>query len=354
MRVAVVLHDLSPGGSERAALRLADEWAHDGIAVDLLLGAAEGVLAPSARLAVHALSPAIPRGPGSRLRLGYRLAALVDRLRPDILFLPGNWHLALARPLVAGLAGRRPRLVAKLSNPPLPRQLVLPARPFGAAIFRGLAAPVDAFAAWPPGAAARLKRLLPRTRIEPIPNPPFMAAELPAPRARSGRLLAAGRLVPQKGFDRAIAAMAHLPGLALDIAGEGPERPALERQIARLGLGERVRLLGHVPGLQALLSTADLLLLPSRFEGTPAVLLEALSAHVPVVATPCCELVEQLVGPPGTGEIVHDPRPARLAAAVRRQLDAPSVTPPTGFAAHAPAAVARRYRALFESLVADA
>jgi glycosyltransferase involved in cell wall biosynthesis len=351
MRIAILLHDLGPGGSEKVALSLASAWQAARAEVSLLLGNAAGPLVPPAGIAVHALDPVLPRGPGSRLRLGLRMAALVKAVRPDILFLPGNWHLPAALPLALRLGRARPPFVAKLSNPPIPRLPPL-VRLFGGPVFRGLVVPVDAFAAWPPPAAARLQRLLPRTAVVPIPNPPFSVAPLArSAAAPARRLVAAGRLVPQKDFALAIAAMTHLPELSLDIAGDGPERPALVRQIERLGLGERVRIHGHMPAIAPLLAAADLFLLTSRYEGTPAVLLEALAAGIPVVATPCSDMVESLVTP-GVGQLVARPTPERLAQAVRRQLARPGPFPPQRFPDYAPGHVAQRYLDLFESLLA--
>lgn len=106
--------------------------------------------------------------------------------------------------------------------------------------------------------------------------------------AEEGLVLAAGRLVPAKGFDRLLAAWHDIDARLL-IAGEGPQRPALERAIADAGLGARVRLLGHRQDIPALMSAADLVVMPSRHEGLPYVLLEALHLRRPVLATPAAD-----------------------------------------------------------------
>ena len=112
------------------------------------------------------------------------------------------------------------------------------------------------------------------------------------------RVLFLGRLVPVKGVDLLLQACAGLEGVTLWIAGDGPERPGLERLALQLGLAgpkaaRRVRFWGEQlgPDKQALLRRADLLVLPSRVlpdgrtDSAPVVLLEAMAAGLPVVAS---------------------------------------------------------------------
>lgn len=98
-----------------------------------------------------------------------------------------------------------------------------------------------------------------------------------------------GRLSPEKGFDLLIEAFANLnvPEVALElwIAGEGDQRSQLEDQVTRLGLSERVILLGYVSDPEILYQCFDIFCLPSLREGLPNTLLEALAMAVPVVAT---------------------------------------------------------------------
>lgn len=102
-------------------------------------------------------------------------------------------------------------------------------------------------------------------------------------------ILCAGRLSREKGQADLIAALARLnrpaDSVRLVLAGDGPERARLERLRARLGLQQTVIFAGHLPDLRAWYSVANLVALPSHSEGSPNVLLEALAAGVPVVAT---------------------------------------------------------------------
>jgi glycosyltransferase involved in cell wall biosynthesis len=102
------------------------------------------------------------------------------------------------------------------------------------------------------------------------------------------RYICAGRLDPQKGFDRLIE---NLPLLSaqkdwhLTIMGEGKQRPALEKLINDKGLKDRVELAGHAANPWPLIAGADAFLMPSRFEGLPNAVLEALACGTPVIAT---------------------------------------------------------------------
>ena len=98
-------------------------------------------------------------------------------------------------------------------------------------------------------------------------------------------IVAGGRLMPQKRHDLAIGAMVRLPDAALVIVGDGTLRPNLERQIEELGLSGRVRLMGARTDARAILGAADVVVQPSDWEGLPLVVLEAMSAARPVVAT---------------------------------------------------------------------
>jgi len=97
-------------------------------------------------------------------------------------------------------------------------------------------------------------------------------------------LLSLARLHPRKGLDVLIAAMTRLPGVDLWIAGEGPLRGEREAMIHDRNLGDRIKLLGWREDRAALLKTADLFVLPSRFEPFGIVILEAWALGTPVVA----------------------------------------------------------------------
>jgi glycosyltransferase involved in cell wall biosynthesis len=113
--------------------------------------------------------------------------------------------------------------------------------------------------------------------------------------------------------------MQQLPEFDLAIAGEGPERATLESSIARLGFGDRVRLLGARPHaeLPALYGAADASVLASSREGWANVLLESMACGTPVVASNIWGNPE-VVGTLDAGVIAEANTPDGIAAAVRR------------------------------------
>lgn len=118
---------------------------------------------------------------------------------------------------------------------------------------------------------------------------------------RSHRLIAVGRLAPQKGFawliDLAASLLHRQPDWQLVIIGDGPQRRELEERIAALDLTKQVHLVGWQPDVRRWLAAADLFVLSSRWEGMPNALLEAMAAGLPVCATPVEGVAELLPGP---------------------------------------------------------
>ncbi len=135
---------------------------------------------------------------------------------------------------------------------------------------------------------------VPPERVTVIPNPAPVVGELPTReelRARlgaNGRLLAfAGRLARQKALGVALEAVARSDGVTLLVAGDGPERAALEKATQRLGLADRVRFLGPQPRERVLelFRAADASLLSSAWENFPHGVVESLAVGTPVIST---------------------------------------------------------------------
>ena len=124
----------------------------------------------------------------------------------------------------------------------------------------------------------------------PVPIPQTFASSGTSPRPKP-IVVAMGRLTRQKGFDLLLEAFARIAKRRLDwslvIWGEGPARPELEELCVRLELSDRVRFAGQAADPASELAAADLFVLPSRFEGFPNVLCEAMAIGLPVVATEC-------------------------------------------------------------------
>jgi glycosyltransferase involved in cell wall biosynthesis len=130
--------------------------------------------------------------------------------------------------------------------------------------------------------------------------------------------LVVGRLVPQKNVALALDALARLDDVPLVIAGEGPLRAELEAQATRLGIAQRVMFAGARSDARQLMREAAAVLVPSRWEGLPLVVLEALAAGTPVVATAVRGMRELLT--PETAALVPPDDPDALAQALRRIL----------------------------------
>jgi colanic acid/amylovoran biosynthesis glycosyltransferase len=144
-----------------------------------------------------------------------------------------------------------------------------------------------------------------RILVWPTPSPSVVSG------GRPFCLLAVGRLHPVKDYGFLLRACSALRSQGFDflcwIVGEGPERPALERQIARLELRDRVHLIGQVPhnGLASYYRHADLVVMTSKSEGIPVVLMEAMS-HEKLVLAPAITGIPELVEDRRSG-FLYDP-----------------------------------------------
>jgi glycosyltransferase involved in cell wall biosynthesis len=143
-------------------------------------------------------------------------------------------------------------------------------------------------------------------------------------------LLAVGSVVPRKGYDTLVAALAKIPDLSwrLTIAGDRERSretsQRLDAEIARLGLAGRVTFVGAVatPRLMQLYAAADLFVLPSRFEGYGMAYAEAIAHGVPVVGTHAGAVPDTV--PAGAGVLVPPDDVEALAIVLRRLIEGPS------------------------------
>ena len=130
---------------------------------------------------------------------------------------------------------------------------------------------------------------------------------------------AVGRIEFQKGFDTLIRALGDIPGATLVLVGDGSERRRLEDLARELDVADRVVWIGWREDPRAYLPSFDVVALPSRFEGFPLALLEALLARSAVVASDVGSVAEA-VRDGETGLLIRPEDPAGLAAAIRRLL----------------------------------
>jgi glycosyltransferase involved in cell wall biosynthesis len=172
------------------------------------------------------------------------------------------------------------------------------------------------------------------------------------------RLIAVGRLEPQKGYEVLIEAVGRVRAAGADvelkIAGEGSERPLLEQRIAEHGLGEHVVLLGQRRDVPELLNAADAFVHSARWEGFGLVLLEAMRAGLPIIST-AVGAIPEVVADAATGLLVAPDDPEALAGAILRLVREPGVAAAMGRAGHErllsdfdPARMARETIAVYE------
>ena len=228
---------------------------------------------------------------------------------------------SLGKPVVITARGTDLNLIP---DHPLPRRWIR----WAAARAAGVVAVSEAL-------RARLIELgVPEARIEVLRNGVdlelFAPRDRPAARGEAGLdanaaiVLSIGSLVPLKGHDLVIRALAGLPDAVLVIVGEGPQAGRLRALVERLGLGARVRFLGMVPQerLVTLYNAADVAVLASSREGFPNVLLEALACGTPVVASAVGGTPE-IVAAPVAGRLVEARSPEALQASIQDLLADP-------------------------------
>jgi glycosyltransferase involved in cell wall biosynthesis len=200
-----------------------------------------------------------------------------------------------------------------------------------------------------------------RTRVECMPNGvPDVGGNRAGLDAKV--VVAAGRLGPQKGFDRLLPAWAQVaeehPGWQLKIFGSGHAMKPLRRQIRKLGIEDSAQMMGFTPNLHEEMANASLYVMSSRKEGFPMVLLEAMAVGLPVVSFDCPTGPRDIIREGVDGHVVPDGDAGALAAAMgslmadaerRKAYGAAAVE---GAARYDVAKIARRWETLFEEAAA--
>jgi glycosyltransferase involved in cell wall biosynthesis len=333
MRVLTFLHSFEPGGVERVALRLNRTWLADGVDAVVVMGRADGAMADQAAGIDYGTlsSGRIPTAFWETLWMILTLPRYIRRSRPAVLFCAGNSYSIVAVAMKLVLGKRCPPVVAKISND-LARADMLPpmrwayrkwCRLQGRFIdhFVGMAAPMRA--------EIRAAMGVDNDRVSIIHDPaislndiqPFVRA---AP-SRGRHFIAAGRLSSQKNFALLIDAFSAMATEfdQLTIYGEGPDRQALEQQIKRLGLTPQIALPGFINALIPKLQASDVFVLSSNYEGVPAVIIEALAAGIPIVATDCSVSMGALLDRGTLGILVQTGDGKALAEAMRNAANGP-------------------------------
>jgi len=259
---------------------------------------------------------------GGPWRIIARAAWLVRqfrRLKPDIAvsFLTKTNVLALA----AGFVTRVPVVISERNNP-----IRQTASPLWQRAINILGRRAAAIVMQTTAAQEVLVPALQRRGVV-IPNPAVLPDRLTISPGDGNRIVAVGRLEPQKGFDLLLKAFAQvsrdLPKANLTIFGEGPERGKLQALSQELGVAEHVRFAGLTQKPGSWLTEGDIFVLSSRFEGFPNVLVEALSGGLASIAFDCPWGPADIIRNGDNGLLVPPEDVPALAQAMRRLLTEP-------------------------------
>lgn len=334
MRVTLVIGRLTAGGAERVLTLMANYWAERGDAVTLITCDAElgndfYPLCGKVRRR-SSLTSQKGRDPIRRL-LGVARRSL--RLRREILASEPDVVISFidntnVRVLLAMRGSGVPVIVSERNDPHHDRMGRkgwddLRAKAYGNAA-KVTAQTDHALAYFEEGI---------RKAGAVVPNPVFLPIEFDGPNEdairNAKRIVAMGRLSPQKGFDMLIEAFAKVagryPDWSLDIWGDGDERDLLQAQIDRLGLEDRICLAGKTKEPFTKMRESGLFVLSSRFEGFPNVLCEAMACGLPVVSFACDSGPGDIIRPDLDGVLVPAEDVQRLADAMDRLMSDPDL-----------------------------
>ncbi len=262
----------------------------------------------------------VPRKQGTRA-----ISRFLRQARPAIFHAHLNWPLACSKGLVAAPLARVPGVVAtqQLFVSIQSRRRVLR--------HKLLSTAVDRYIAVSHHMAKMLREvcLFSDKKVRVVHNGISLA---PFERGSRGDLretlagsdgrsivLTLARLAQQKGIGYLIEAASQVPEALFAVAGDGPERAALEAKVEACGLRGRVVFLGHRRDVPELLASCDAFVLPSLYEGLPVSVLEAMAAGRPVIATRIGG-TDEAVKDGVTGLLVPPADPAALAQAIHRLL----------------------------------
>lgn len=317
LRVVCYLDAPTPGGSSRslstliAALDPRIEVTVVGTSAEVVAQVAAGRPGTASRVLARV------RNKSDVTAIAQHIQAL-RQLKPDVLHanLDSQWSGQYG--MVAGMITRTPVLAAVHAVWPTPEWLQQ-------GLIRMLARRVDQYVGVSMFVARSTEALLglPSGTARVIYNGVSPPTNLAPPHdGREPVIGVVGRLAPEKGLDVLLRAMPSIPTGHLVVLGEGPERGHVEDLVRTLGIAERVTLAGWVEPPWTARWSFDVLAMPSTNEGFPLVVLEALQAGIPVVASRVGGIPEMIVDGEN-GVLVAPQDPLALAEAVGALLADP-------------------------------
>lgn len=302
MKIAFLINSLESGGTERATGSLADHFVRSGHECMIITFFDEKPFYEiDERIAIHCLRFAKAGAAGARSNIaGYmsrscRLRRLLKQLSPDILI--GMSHIMSFYAVVASSLLRVKVIGTERSNPYLYQNTA-----YFRLIRKISSLLADGYVFQTRGAMSYFPRRIEK-KSAVIPNALFnpLLEEMQPVDEKDNTITAMGRLEHVKGFDLLIAAFSdiagQLPSTKLIIFGEGSARPELEELIRELGLENTVLLPGADTRAVCSVARSSLFVLPSRLEGMPNALMEAMACGTACVAADCDF---------GPGELIND------------------------------------------------
>lgn len=334
-RIAIMIFDLSGGGSGRTTITIASALAEAGAAVDLVVVRAEGPL----RAEIGDKVRLVELGSSRLLASVPALVRYLRRERPDVLMsitdqvnVVAIWARALARVPTRLVISERNTLSQKAATAPTLLKRAMPR------MVRWFYPWADQIVAVSEGVADDVASItgIARSRIAVIYNPvvtPWLQAKVKEPidhawfaEGEPPVVLAVGRLHPQKDFPtllRAFARVKEHKQARLLILGEGDQRAELEALSQSLGIADDVAMPGFAENPFAYMARANLFVLSSAFEGLPGVLIQAMACGCPVVSTDCPSGPREILEAGRHGPIVPVGDEAGLADAIQATLEQP-------------------------------
>jgi glycosyltransferase involved in cell wall biosynthesis len=331
--VALFIPTFEAGGAERVMIRLAQGLVAQGHQVDLLVLSDHGPYRVEVDARVNVINLGV-----TRALLGILPLTRYLRSRRPKTLLSAIFHANFIATMAGRLSGTDTRIVIAEHNTlglikstvgslqwlifQLALRVTYPRADAVVCVSAGVAA----------GLAAVMPHLRPKLSVignpvvtddvlrmsrEPLEHPWLVSNHVPL-------ILAAGRLIPAKGFDVLIVALAQVlrcQTAKLLILGEGPERPALQALIDKHGLSDHVCLFGFATNPYAWMSKVDLFVLASRHEGLPGALIEAMACGCRVVATDCRHGPDEILERGTWGRLVPVGDASALAHAIVEELN---------------------------------
>jgi glycosyltransferase involved in cell wall biosynthesis len=357
VRVALLLPELVGGGAERVLLEVAHGLAERDVEVDVVLVRPGGALRDAVPEAARVVDLNVKR----TLFAGRRLRRYLVHERPTVVI------SALTPTNVANI------LVTRLVRPRIPTIVTqhnmtaahstTKADRAGLLAARWSFAYADRVVAVSEGVAADLVDMVgvDAKQVSVIHNPVISSrlfADAAAPLEhpwladKVGRVvLAVGRLAAPKDFATLFRALALLPAdHRLVVLGEGEQRAELVDLADDLGIGDRVDLPGFASNPFPLFAAADVLVLSSRFEGLPTVLIEALPFSCGIVATDCPSGPREILDDGRWGTLVPCGEPAALADAITTEMSARRARPHDAWKQYEVPYAVEQYLALIDTL----